>query len=52
VTKTDIITALKTAVDAVFLPRAIYHVPKLPRNAIGKLGKAELELLIRDLTDE
>lgn len=52
VTKTDIIRALKTAVDAVFLPRAIYHLPKLPRNALGKLGKAELEQLIRDLSDE
>lgn len=47
--KHEIIAGLKPFVDAVFLPRMIYHVPKLPRNDNGKIIKAELEQLLREL---
>lgn len=47
--KSEIIAALKPAIDAVFLPRMIYQVSKLPRNDTGKIIKSELEHLIRDL---
>lgn len=47
--KNEIIAGLKPAIDAVFLPRMIYYVPKLPRNDTGKIIKAELEQLIRKL---
>jgi acyl-coenzyme A synthetase/AMP-(fatty) acid ligase len=47
--KNEIITALKPAIDAVFLPRMIYQVAKLPRNDTGKIIKSELERLLRDL---
>jgi acyl-coenzyme A synthetase/AMP-(fatty) acid ligase len=47
--KNAIITELKPAIDAVFLPRMIYQVAKLPRNDTGKLIKSELEQLIKEL---
>jgi acyl-coenzyme A synthetase/AMP-(fatty) acid ligase len=47
--KNEIIAELKPAIDAVFLPRMIYQVAKLPRNDTGKIIKAELEYLIKDL---
>ncbi len=50
--KQDILTALKHNIDAVFLPKQIYRVPTLPRNAIGKLMQADLDRLIREVTDE
>lgn len=48
--KSDIISALKLAVDAVFLPKKIYRLQKLPRNSMGKLLKADLEQLISEVT--
>jgi acyl-coenzyme A synthetase/AMP-(fatty) acid ligase len=47
--KSEILAALKPALDAVFLPRVIYRVSKLPRNDTGKIIKTELEHLIKDL---
>lgn len=47
--KSEIIAELRPAIDAVFLPRMIYQVAKLPRNDTGKIIKSELEHLIRDL---
>ena len=47
--KSEIIAELKPAIDAVFLPRMIYQVSKLPRNDTGKIIKSELEHLIKDL---
>lgn len=37
---------LAEAVDAVFVPRPLLQVPGLPRNAVGKLPRAELESLL------
>jgi acyl-coenzyme A synthetase/AMP-(fatty) acid ligase len=45
--KHDILAELKTAMDAVFLPRRIYQVAKLPRNETGKIIHSELEQLIQ-----
>ncbi|RLA24939.1 MAG: AMP-dependent synthetase [Gammaproteobacteria bacterium] len=42
-----IIQHLKQSIDEVFLPRAVYSVTALPRNAVGKIIKTELEQLIR-----
>ncbi|NOR79284.1 MAG: hypothetical protein GQ529_00390, partial [Methyloprofundus sp.] len=42
-----IIQQLKQSIDEVFIPRAIYTVPALPRNHMGKLIKTELDQLIR-----
>jgi len=42
-----IIQQLKQSIDEVFMPRAIYTVPTLPRNHMGKLIKTELDQLIR-----
>lgn len=43
----QILAALATTVDPVFLPRPLIRVPRLPRNAVGKLPhsvlRAELE---------
>lgn len=47
--KNEIISELKLTLDAVFLPRMIYYVPKLPRNDTGKIMKSELEHLLREL---
>ena len=47
--KSEIIAELKPAIDAVFLPRVIYQVSKLPRNDTGKIIKSELDHLIKDL---
>ena len=48
--KQTIIRHLKHSIDAVFIPRAIYPVPALPRNEMGKLIKTELDQLIRTYT--
>jgi acyl-coenzyme A synthetase/AMP-(fatty) acid ligase len=47
--KKEILNALKHSIDAVFLPRPLYFVPKLPRNETGKLIQSELTLLIQGL---
>ncbi|MBF0263678.1 MAG: acyl-CoA synthetase [Gammaproteobacteria bacterium] len=37
---------LKTKIEAVFLPKNIYYIDNLPRNATGKLPKSELKTLL------
>ena len=46
-TREDILQALRARVDAVFLPRPLHIVSTLPRNATGKLPRAQLEALFR-----
>jgi acyl-coenzyme A synthetase/AMP-(fatty) acid ligase len=41
-TKEALLAALRTRVDAVFLPRPLYFVDALPRNATGKLPRRTL----------
>jgi acyl-coenzyme A synthetase/AMP-(fatty) acid ligase len=41
-TAEDILAALREKIEAVFLPRPIFLVPALPRNALGKLPQAAL----------
>jgi acyl-coenzyme A synthetase/AMP-(fatty) acid ligase len=38
----DVMAALRLRIDPVFLPRPLYLVDSLPRNATGKLAKANL----------
>lgn len=45
-TEGEILDALAQAVDPVFLPRPLRRVEKLPRNALGKLPRAELLALL------
>jgi acyl-coenzyme A synthetase/AMP-(fatty) acid ligase len=41
----DVLRALKSQIDPVFLPRPVYMVPQLPRQETGKLSQsATLEL--------
>ena len=47
--KNAIIAALKPALDAVFLPRVLYFVSKLPRNDTGKIIQSDLETLITNV---
>lgn len=42
----QILTALATRVDPVFLPRPLYKVEKLPRNETGKLPREQLLALL------
>lgn len=46
-TREEILQALRARVDPVFLPRPLHIVPALPRNATGKLPRAQLEALFR-----
>ncbi len=41
-----ILRELSRSLDGLFLPRPILHVERIPRNAVGKVVKAELERLI------
>ncbi len=43
VTREVLLGALRARVDAVFLPRPLYFVDALPRNATGKLPRATLQ---------
>jgi acyl-coenzyme A synthetase/AMP-(fatty) acid ligase len=43
----DILASLANEVDAVFLPRPLRCVPRLPRDAMGKLALESLETLLR-----
>lgn len=45
--KASILQALKPLMDEVFLPRSLYLADALPRNAMGKLIKNDLDQLIR-----
>jgi acyl-coenzyme A synthetase/AMP-(fatty) acid ligase len=47
VRREDILAALRTRIDAAFLPRRIVHVDALPREATGKLTAARLTELAR-----
>jgi acyl-coenzyme A synthetase/AMP-(fatty) acid ligase len=44
--KRHILAALKPALDAVFLPRPLYRVERLPRNELGKIDRRQLQDLI------
>ena len=41
-TREALLGALRERIDAVFLPRPLYFVESLPRNAAGKLPRAAL----------
>lgn len=43
---TEMRTYLKQRIDSIFLPKKIYFIDKLPRNATGKLPQSELKKLI------
>jgi acyl-coenzyme A synthetase/AMP-(fatty) acid ligase len=45
-TPAAILDALRSRVDAVFLPRPLILLERLPRNATGKLPRAELQALL------
>lgn len=45
----EIQRALRKSIDAVFLPRPLHRVSRLPRNATGKLPKSEIERLVKEL---
>ena len=47
----DILDALAAQLDPVFLPRPLYRVDGLPRNATGKLPRAALEALLARLEE-
>ncbi len=42
-----IVAAMARSVDPVFLPRPLLLVPALPRNELGKTGRAQLLQLLR-----
>jgi acyl-coenzyme A synthetase/AMP-(fatty) acid ligase len=47
--RADILRALGRHFDDVFLPKRIHRVPNIPRNAVGKVVRAELEDLLESL---
>jgi len=47
-----ILSALRTVIDPVFLPRPLYLVPDLPRNETGKLTREALVGLLHELHNE
>jgi acyl-coenzyme A synthetase/AMP-(fatty) acid ligase len=49
-TRAQILAALRERIDAVFLPRPLWLVPQLPRNATGKLPQEALHALAAELT--
>lgn len=49
-TAAAIVRALRERIDPVFLPRPLHLVAQLPRNAAGKLPRAGLQTLWRQLT--
>lgn len=48
-TERDILQALRARIDPVFLPRPLWFVERLPRNANGKLPRAQLQALAAQL---
>jgi acyl-coenzyme A synthetase/AMP-(fatty) acid ligase len=50
--RSQIRAALATQVDPVFLPRRIFHVRELPRNATGKLTLEATKALLEQLLEE
>jgi acyl-coenzyme A synthetase/AMP-(fatty) acid ligase len=47
-TREQILDALRQRIDAVFLPRPLRLVERLPRNATGKLPRQQLTALVRE----
>ncbi len=47
--KKEILAALAERINPVFLPRPLYKVDSLPRNAMGKLPREELSRLLEQL---
>jgi acyl-coenzyme A synthetase/AMP-(fatty) acid ligase len=45
-TRDELIAALRARIDEVFLPRRLWLVPALPRNAAGKLPREQLNALL------
>jgi acyl-coenzyme A synthetase/AMP-(fatty) acid ligase len=45
-----VLSALRTCIDPVFLPRPLYFVDALPRNATGKLTREALRQLMQQCT--
>jgi acyl-coenzyme A synthetase/AMP-(fatty) acid ligase len=45
----DIMRALRARIDPLFLPRPLYRVEQLPRNAAGKLSHRDLQSLLTQL---
>jgi 3-hydroxymyristoyl/3-hydroxydecanoyl-(acyl carrier protein) dehydratase len=43
----QLVRSLRARIDAIFLPRPLYLVGKLPRNATGKLERQALQLLVQ-----
>ncbi|MBB5694262.1 AMP-binding protein [Muricoccus pecuniae] len=50
-TPAEIVAALRERVEAVFLPRPVVLVERLPRNAVGKITRRSLEALRDTLAD-
>jgi acyl-coenzyme A synthetase/AMP-(fatty) acid ligase/uncharacterized membrane protein len=50
--KAGVLHLLRGKVDAVFLPRQVYFVPQLPRNATGKLTTDQLDALVLSLVKQ
>ena len=48
-TRQELLAALRPCVDAVFLPRRVKHVERLPRDALGKIPRVELEKVLAAL---
>ncbi|XSG85365.1 MAG: AMP-binding protein [Methylohalobius sp. ZOD2] len=50
--KTEILAALRRQLDELFLPRPLHTVDRIPRNATGKIVKAELDNLLGRLRSQ
>ena len=46
-TREEVLTALRARIDSVFLPRRLWLVAALPRNATGKLPRENILMLMR-----
>ena len=47
--KSEILAALSERINPVFLPRPLYMVESLPRNAMGKLPREALSKMLKRL---
>ena len=48
--RATLLDALRQRFDPVFLPRPLHHVVALPRNDVGKLPRAALQMLMQQLS--